>query len=223
MAEALTAIEVALAISSVVKGLYSYATSVKDAKQDIRRLTQELFALKSALEYFDLQSRHDIPADVRQQASEVLSLADETLKGVSTRLERAQSSRLRGAVVAATWPFKSGEMQKHIDSIERAKTWFVMVILQDGAETTRHVYDELKGLVQLVQEDIVERKTSEMTKETEILFKWLSPFDSSAQIAKAMKERAPGTGKWALREQFREWIEPQETKRPFLWISGKCE
>lgn len=54
------AVEVAVCITEVVKLLYNYINGVKDAKDDIRKLTQELFALKGALEHFSLHDEMGI-------------------------------------------------------------------------------------------------------------------------------------------------------------------
>lgn len=227
MAEAVTALEIGLAITSIIGGLFTYAKSVKNAKDDIRTLTQELLALKAALEHFDLHSRSDLPPSLRDQAVDVLALTSETLSGINARLDRGHTGKLRGAVEAVKWLFQSGEVKKHIDTIERAKSWFIMVILRDSSDATGQVVNELRSLVQLVEEDIMQRRESTLVKRTGELLRWLAPFDSRAQLEKAAKAKTPGTGQWVLQDQkIQMWMDPQqphELRKPFMWISGKCQ
>jgi hypothetical protein len=226
MAEALTALEIGLAITSIINGLFTYAKNVKNAKDDIRTITQELLALKAALDHFHLHSRADLPSTLQEQAVDVLALTAETLNGIKARLERSKTSKLRGAVEAAKWPFQSGEIRKHIETIERAKSWFIMVILRDSSDATGQVVEELRSLVALVELDIYERREANLVKETGKMLKWLAPFDSRAQLEKATKGKTPGTGRWVLEDKsIQSWMDPghDELKKPFIWISGKCK
>ncbi|KAK0388643.1 hypothetical protein NLU13_4886 [Sarocladium strictum] len=225
MAEVFTVLEAGLAISEIIKKLYTYARGVKNAKDDIRTLTQELLALKAALDHFDLHSRQDLAPDLRSQADDVLALTTETLNGITARLERTKTSRLRDAVESAKWPFQAGEVRKHIQTIDRAKSWFIMVILRDSSDATGEVVEELRSLVQLVEHDILERREASLVKETGKMLRWLAPFDSRAQLEKATRGKTPGTGRWVLEDKaIRAWMDPEsvgELHKPFVWISGK--
>lgn len=223
MAEILSAIEIGLAITGIINSLFTYARSVKHAKNDIHTLAQELLALKAALDHFDLHSRADLSPELSKQATDVLTLTSETLVAINARLERSGTSRLRSAVEAAKWPFQAGEVKKHIESIERAKSWFIMVILRDSTDATQRVVEELRGLVQLVERDIMDRKESELVKETSLLLRWLAPFDSRAQLEKVTREKTPGTGQWVLGQEFQTWLHMDNVDKPFVWISGMCK
>jgi Mg2+ and Co2+ transporter CorA len=220
MGEVLTALEVALCVSSVVKGLYEYVNSVKEAKDDIHRLTQELFTLKGALEHFAAHSDSGADTTVQTQVQEMLRMTQDTLEGLQGRLA-AHKSRFSRAMGRLTWPFKSGEVQKHVDSIERSKTWFIMVILRDSTDRTVLVYDEMKKLSAVISEDIIERQTSKMFRETEDLLKWLAPSDSEEQLAMAAKKRTRGTGQWFLSGDSEKWLHADKVEQPFMWITGK--
>jgi hypothetical protein len=123
MAEAVTALEIGLAITSIIGGLFTYAKSVKNAKDDIRTLTQELLALKAALEHFDLHSRSDLPPSLREQAVDVLALTSETLGGINARLDRANTGKLRGAVEVVKWPFQSGDTSRPSSVLSLGLSW----------------------------------------------------------------------------------------------------
>ncbi|CAM1511169.1 Fc.00g086820.m01.CDS01 [Cosmosporella sp. VM-42] len=220
MAEVLTAVEVALAITEVVKLLYGYISCVKDAKEDIQKLTQELFALKGALEHFDLDRRTEIDKNMQGQVDGMLEMTQDTLSSIQSRLRQPKSTM--GKIARSlSWPFKSGEIAKHLDSIERAKTWFIMVILKDSSTTTIAIYNEMKKLVEVLHEDIINKQTTKMMRETSEMLTWLAPVNAEEMLKKATKNKIPGTGRWFLDHAFSSWLEPKDVKQPFMWINGK--
>lgn len=222
MAVALTIIEVTLAVSSVVKALYDYSSSAKDAKDDIHKLAQELFALKGALEYFGMDEKSNVDDAMQDQIRDMLVMTKETIDGIQKRLD-VPTSGFRRTAKSLAWPFKSSEIEKHIDSIERAKTWFIMVILKDSSDTTLAVFDEVKKLTGAVHELTLEHRTSTMIKEADDLLMWLAPANTEKLLAQATESKSPGTGKWILDAEFACWLDPRDGKQPFTWITGKCK
>ncbi|KAF7556362.1 hypothetical protein G7046_g6312 [Stylonectria norvegica] len=220
MAEVLTAIEVALCITEVVQLLYKYISAAKDAKDDIRKITQELFALKGALEHFNLLERTEMAEGLHAQVEGMLQMTRDTLGSIQGRLERPKSG-FGKTIKTLSWPFKSSEISKHLSSIERSKTWFIMVMLRDSADTTMAIYDEMKRLAAVIHQDIVEKQTIAMMKETEELLMWLAPVNSKELLTKAAKDKIPETGRWMLDAKFSSWLDLPEAKQPFMWITGK--
>ncbi|KAK7422239.1 hypothetical protein QQX98_001762 [Neonectria punicea] len=201
MAEAVFgAIEIAAVITEVVKLLHTYINEVKDARDDVRKLTQELFALKGALEHFDIHRKADIEKN---------------------RLGKPRTTTFEKAAERLSWPFRNREIQKHLDTIERAKAWFVMVILKDSSETTLAVYDEVKALVQILHKDMIEKETTKMIQETDDILTWLAPVDVEEMLGKATQNKVAGTGQWVLDKTFFQWLEFPDIKQPMFWITGK--
>ncbi|KAF7546581.1 hypothetical protein G7Z17_g8338 [Cylindrodendrum hubeiense] len=193
------AVEVAVCITEVVKLIYNYVNGVKDAKDDIRKLTQELFALKGALEHFDLHGEMGIDNSMQTQVDSMLKMTQETLDSIQGRLGKPRSSTFGKATKSLSWPFKSREIQKHLDTIERAKTWFVMVILKDSSDITLAVYDEMKVLVEMLHQDIVDKQTRKMIQDTDDLLAWLAPVNVEEMLDKATQNKIPaGSGKTVL-------------------------
>ncbi|KAI9167209.1 LOW QUALITY PROTEIN: Vegetative incompatibility protein [Paramyrothecium foliicola] len=222
MAEVLTAIEVALCVSEVVKTLYDYGNNVKNAKDDIHALVRELFALKEALEHLDSQSGSEMEDSVQSQVQGMLRMTQDTLDDLEGRLSK-HKSRLGRAIGRLTWPFDSDEVQKHVEALERSKTWFIMVILKDTSDRTIMIYDEMKKLTSVIHEDILERQTSKMLQETEELLSWLAPSNAEENLALVSKNKVPGTGKWFLSGESADWLNAPKVDQPFIWITGKCE
>ncbi|KPM43638.1 hypothetical protein AK830_g2938 [Neonectria ditissima] len=222
MAEAVFgAIEIAVVITEVVKLLYTYTNEIKDARDDVRKLTQELFALKGALEHFDLHRKADIDKPMQLQVNSMLEMTQETLNSIQSRLGKPRTTTFGKAAESLSWPFRNREIQKHLDTIERAKAWFVMVILRDSSETTLAVYDQVKALVQILHQDMIEKQTTKMMQETNDLLTWLAPVDIEEMLSKATQNKVAGTGQWVLDKAFLEWLELPEVKQPVFWITGK--
>ncbi|KAH6895227.1 ankyrin repeat protein [Thelonectria olida] len=221
MAEvAFGALEAAVCITEIVKLLHSYITGVKEAKDDIRKLTQELFGLKGALEHFDLHDTH-IDKTIQPQVDGMLEMTQETLNDIQRRIGKPPSSGLGKVARSLSWPFKSGEIQKHVNTIERAKTWFIMIILKDTSETTLAIYDQVKALAEILHQDIIEKQATKMIQERDQLLEWLAPVNAQEMIKKAAQNKIPGTGRWIMDEAFSDWLELPDSKKPIVWITGK--
>jgi hypothetical protein len=223
-------LELTVAITDIVQGLYDYATAVKDAKDEIRRLTQELFALRGALEHFDLQRKSNAPSSASigrisdGQIEDVMSLTQQTLESIESTLKKPKS-KFGKVAQCLVWPFKVGDVEKYLASIERAKTWFIMVILNDSAHTIDKTYEEVKELMCVLHEDVIERKADAMIRETDELLSWLAPFDSVEELEEARKGRSPGTGQWIWDKHMIVWEECMSpaSGQPFIWIHGRCK
>ena len=226
MAEAVGVLEVAMAITAVVHNLYKYIAAVKDAKDEIRKLTQELLALKGALEHFDTQSKADLNAALDGEVRGMLKMVRETLGTIDRKLGgpvNGVGSSFARAVQTLKWPFRSGDVEKYLNTIERAKTWFIMVILRDSSDTTAAIYSEVQRLATMVHEDSIARKTDLMAMELQGLVQWLSPVDSAAELARAGQSRLAGTGKWIWDGHLTTWRDVDLIAWPVFWIVGKCK
>jgi hypothetical protein len=243
MAEVLIALEVAGCITEVVQGLYDYIAAVKGAKDEILRLTQELFALKGALEHFDAQTSKTtgdgdgdgdgeasgrLNPTVAAEVQGMLRMTRDTLDAIQKKLTAGLgpsgpgSSRLGRAVAVLKWPLRSDDVAKYLATLERAKTWFIMVIMRDANETVGAVYAEVQQLAGVVHEDVVSRKLEQMQLQAEEVVKWLSPCDSAEELARACVARVPGTGQWIWDGEFAEWEDGPKRTKPIYWITGKC-
>ncbi|KAI3553332.1 ankyrin repeat protein [Colletotrichum abscissum] len=221
MAEALTVIEVALCITEVVERLCKYISAVKSAKDDIRKLTQELLALKGAMDHFHAQNERSMDNPLQEQARAMLKMTQETLDAIRKKLGTPKTSSLGRAAQSLAWPFRQGDIEAYFATVERAKTWFIMVLMRDSLDTTASVLSEMQKLTALVHEDIIARKTDRMLEETADLLKWLSPVDSEDKLVSSRHNRAPGTGRWIVDKTFLEWQRSTSTDRPVFWITGR--
>ncbi|KAF6811649.1 ankyrin repeat protein [Colletotrichum sojae] len=221
MAEALTVIEVALCITEVFERLCAFISTVKSAKDDIRKLAQELFALRGALDHFDVQVQGASDTSLQEQVQSMLAMTQETLEAIAKKLGTPKSSKMGRAVQSLAWPFRTGDVEKYLATIERAKTWFIMVLMRDSLDTTTSVFAEMQQLTAVIHEDIIARKTDRMVSETSDLLRWLSPVDSREKLRHSVVDRVPGTGQWIHAGRLSVWERGGPTESPVFWIAGR--
>ncbi|GKT93342.1 ankyrin repeat protein [Colletotrichum tofieldiae] len=209
MAEVLSIVEVALCIAEVVERLCAFVSTVRGAKDDMRKLTQELLALKGALDYFGIQHKKTLDSSLHEQVHSMLSMTQETLDAIQLKLGTPKASSVGRAVQSLTWPFR------------RAKTWFIMVLMRDSLDVTLSVFVEMQKLTALVHEEIIARRTDRMLDETAGLLKWLSPVNSEDKLVSSRQDRAPGTGNWIRDASYLAWQRGGPTQRPIYWITGR--
>lgn len=216
-------IEVALCITEVVERLYTFISTVKSAKDDIRKLTQELFALRGALDHFHAQAKVESDFYLQEQAQSMLGMTQETLEAIAKKLGTPKTSKMGRAVQSLAWPFRAGDVEKYLATIERSKTWFIMVLMRDSLDTTASVFTEMQNLTAVIHEDIIARKTDRMLSETSDLLKWLSPVDSREKLRESVVDRLPGTGQWIHAGRLSVWERGSPTQWPVFWITGRCK
>ncbi|KAK1991211.1 ankyrin repeat protein [Colletotrichum falcatum] len=221
MAEVLTVVEVVLCITEVVERLCVYVSTVKSAKDDIRRLTQELLALRGAMDYFDAQNKKNADSPLHRQAHSMLTMTKETLDAVQRKLGSPKDSSVARAVQTLTWPFRADDIDKYLGTLERAKTWFIMVLMQDSLDATSSVLADMQKLTALIHDEIITRNTERMLQDTADLLKWLSPVDSEDKLASSRQDRAAGTGNWILDSSYLTWQKGDPVQQPIFWITGR--
>ena len=96
----------ATTVLTVAVQLHTYVSAVKDAKEDIRRLSLELLALKGALDHFEACSQNDDrPSSSKPDVGGMVKMTHEIVASIKKELGSEASSRLGRAYKALTWPF----------------------------------------------------------------------------------------------------------------------
>lgn len=210
-----------------MSSLYEYSSAVKDSKDDIRRLTQEVFALKGALEHIStntrlyLSGKRSDDSERSVQNERMLKVASETMQNIQKRLGEPRN-KVEKTKQALKWPFTKKEIEKYIAAVERCKTWFIMVSMNDAAEKTAEIYANVQQIVATVHEEVISRKTNAIEEETEETIKWLAPVRSEEEHLSTLRQRVPGTGKWFFDDAFGQWLTEPGAVKPVFWVIGKC-
>jgi hypothetical protein len=223
MADPLSIAGLAVSLLQVSSVLYGYVSSVKNVKDDVRRLSQEMFALKGTLDQMSAlqNSSTRLVADTSQMEAIIL-MTSETLAAINKRIAR-RTTGIGKSVQALTWPFHKGDVDKYVATLERAKTWFMMTLMQDSTDQISAVYTEVRRLSDMVHEDIISRQLDRMTTEAAGTIRSLSPVNPADDHLRIRRDLAPGTGKWFIDKAFDAWVEGSESSRPMLWVKGKCK
>jgi hypothetical protein len=226
MADPLSIIGLAITLVQVAASLYSYGTTISTRKEEIRRLLFECYALKGVLDSIPGSSGKSISRDARAVDEEtwnsMASMTQDTLLAIQRRLQEPKG-RLSAAKNALVWPFAKGDIDKYVVSLERSKSWFLMVMMNDVSDLTQNLYFDMKSLSEAIHEDILERKADKMQKDTEDIMLWLAPSRSDEEHAKFSRLRAPGSGEWFFDTRFHGWLNNPTNEQRFLWVTGKCK
>ena len=118
MAEPISLVGLVVTIVDVSHTLYEYVVAVKQAKNDIRRLSQELFAIKGTLDQFLIIQKLEDEGSQTDELGEMGKFTHETLNTIHKRLEK-RKSKFGQAIQALAWPFNQSEVDKLVQALER--------------------------------------------------------------------------------------------------------
>ncbi|KAH1897478.1 hypothetical protein KXV31_002331 [Aspergillus fumigatus] len=164
----------------------------------------ELSALKAILE--QMQADHSDEKGVQAGASsssfqDALLKANTVLEEILDDLQRRTTRQSRLAKLG--WPSKKGDLEGSIAQLERLKTYFILVILNDRSVAEKETAHSIDAV-----------KTNEKTKT------WICAVDFGSMHRKARSLCQPGTGAWFIQGPLRSWIAP-EGKCRMLSLEGK--
>lgn len=218
MSDPLSIAGLVLSITGLVSSLQSYFESVRSVRDDIRRLSHELFALKGVFEF--VQSLPHPQPGISAQLKAVVAGTDSTLTLLSSELKPALLKK-RSPFESLAWPFRKPDVDKHVTTLERAKTLVIMLVMGDTAELVSAVQQELAHLSEIVEGDIAHRRGEAVSREIDDLISKLAKTDPSKDQLRIEQSRTPGTGEWFFDDEFRTWAFGHG-KQPLWWITGKC-
>lgn len=132
MADPLSIAGLLLQAIEIAGKVYDFAKQVKDAKSEIRELFGELFALKAVFEQMRIERIADSslksdtsPSPFRDALLKANTVLEEILEDLMSRsLRQSRLSRLG-------WPGRKASLQGSIAQLERLKTYFILVIMND--------------------------------------------------------------------------------------------
>ena len=226
MADPLSIVGLMSTIGQVTTQLCSYGAAVNGSKAEMKNLVVEVFALKGVLEAITAK-QDDIVSEAHHTVDDKIwgamaEMTRETLLAVQRHLKEPRG-KVDAAKKALSWPFTKLETDKYVATLERAKSWFLMVIMKETSDVTNKLYSEMLDLSNRIHDDLGERKAERQLKEDSELLRWLAPARSEEDHFKFNKLRAPGSGEWFFDETFNAWIDPGVKTKRMLWVTGKCK
>ena len=223
MSDPISIVGLVIAVTQVIRNLYDYGKSVKDAQSDISRLVAELLALKGVLENLQemFSEKNEGQSNNPTLSLEFQNLATSSLNILET-LEKqleAQRSKLKRAMQALKWPFDESEMERQMRRLERVKSSFILIVMTGNVLDSQDILSTIKQLDLDLQEDRERAAREKLEESNRQLLQWLAPSSSTWIHSKACDAHYPETGRW-FQERFEQWISNSKPTSSILWLSG---
>lgn len=220
-------------VSNVLSCVINYAKAVQGAKADMRKLSEELFALKGILEHLSTGLGDNTPKSEeetepespgpfdRDVMSRVLFTANEFLQTLLQELEEP-ATKFKKLKQKLEWPFTQDQVNAHLVRLERVKSWLILVITADTAAAEKDLYQEITSLSRNLKEDLRIREQERVQRDNEALFKWIAPVSPADSHLRASNGRRTGTGQWFTKTHLKEWLRSPLHEKRILYLVGKC-
>lgn len=213
---------------ALISTLYEYRASVKSASADAARIISELNGLRGVLESLlqavEKESGNVSGGDVsgsRLATFQALAKPVGELEHCNADLEAVNlklggdgagsASGWRKVKRALEWPFKEKDVEKLLQSVQRAKSTMHLALWADQTALTLEIHEGVGNLTrQFVASSLDERKRR--------VRDWLAAPDPFPNHLVARKKRQPMTGNWFLEgEVYGTWV---FSPKSFLWLYG---
>jgi hypothetical protein len=212
---------------TVISALYEYRNGVKSASGDAARIITELNSLRSILEsLLQAVEKEDAASSSGAGGSRLanfqmlthpngeLKRCQADLEAVSGKLGSEEPGSLFGwkkVRQALVWPFKEKDVEKLLQSVQRAKSTMQFALSTDQTVLTLEIHKEVSSLTQHFA-------VSSLDQLRRGIRDWLAAPDPFPNHAAARKKRQPLTGDWFLGgEMYMSW---RSSPRSFLWLYG---
>lgn len=213
-------------VSHVLSSLIRYAKTVQTAKSEVRKLSEELFALKGILEHLTAQI-NDIPkweeSDTspfdRDVMSRVLHTTNEFLQSLLMDLETAET-KFKRLKQTLKWPFTQTQVSEHLIRLERVKSWLILVLMADHNSVDREMQHEIRDLTNTLKADLQIRAQERNQFLNRELLQWIAPVSPENSHLRASKRHRNGTGRWFVDGHLKTFLNQDENRAFFLL--GKC-
>lgn len=133
MADPVSITSLILEVSKILSSLVAYAKSVQGAMSEMRKLSEELFALKGILGHLSLEIGIDVQTG--QQAGSVSSFNSEALTRVlqttneflQSLLHDLRATKFKRLKQKLEWHFTQEQVNSYLAQLERVKSWLILV------------------------------------------------------------------------------------------------
>ncbi|KAJ5594186.1 uncharacterized protein N7459_000394 [Penicillium hispanicum] len=218
-------------VSHILSSLISYAKAVQGAKSEMRKMSEELFALKGILEHLsttqtlpdspkselDLDSPSPFDRDVMAR---ILHTTNEFLQSLLSDLE-IPANKFKRLKQKLQWPFTQEQVNEHLDRLERVKSWLILVLTADHVAADRDLQREMSGLASSLRDDLQMRQEERNQVANKELFEWMAPVSPASLHLQASKVHRIGTGRWLMDGHLKKWLQDQDEQRRMLVLVGK--
>lgn len=213
-------------VSHVLSSLIRYGKAVQTAKSEVRKLSEELFALKGILEHLaahstDIAKWEESETSLfdRDVMARVLHTTNEFLQSLLVDLETSET-KFKRLKQALKWPFTQTQVIDHLARLERVKSWLILVLMADHNSVDREMQHEIRDLTNTLKEDLHIRAQERNQFLNRELLQWIAPVNPESSHLRASKRHRNGTGRWFVDGYLKMFLNQEENRSFFLL--GKC-
>lgn len=223
-----------LDVSHVLASVINYAKAVKSAKPEIRKMSEELFALKGILEHLSAQSsgetskyehieyESETPSRFDQNTLDrVLRQTNDFLQSLLKDLEPPES-HFQKLKQKLEWPMSKEDFDKHLVALERVKSWLILVLMADSATVDREIQHDIKSLARSMSEELRIRDEERTQQANRELYQWIAPVNPGDSHLRVSKGRPIISGKWFVSGALKHWLRYENNER-IMFLVGKCK
>lgn len=230
MADPVSITGLILDVSRILSSLINYAKTVQGAKSDMRKLSEEIFALKGILEHLSSEMPRGMlkwlqpePANPyhREVMARVMHTTNEFLQSLLKDLEPPET-KFKQLKQKLKWPFTQDEVNAHLAQLERVKSWLMLVLTSDHLSVQQEMQKDMKDLAKSLRDDLRIRNQERVEMANRELFEWLAPVSPANIHLQASKGQKVGTGKWFTDGHFKSWVRSKCDDERILFLIGKC-
>ena len=227
-----TAIGLVASLQQLIIGAWSVGQDAAHAKDEMRRLSIELSALKATLEHIQLilsYSKQDDDAEdgdsvlkttnySTPEFAEMLRSTEEVLSKLRDRLQ-PKTHGIKKAWQRLTWHFEKSEVEEYMKRLERAKSWFTLASTSDNVMVCRESFLSIRNIEQTLQSQQVRQAEDDFAEMRASVEKLLAPYDPQTIFREALDGFQDGTGKWLLDDICQDWM--KGNRSPLMWLRAK--
>lgn len=213
MADPISIIGLVGKASDLLIRLYDYVQTVRSAKKEVYELYTEILALKGILEQIDQRQQAAQGVNAATPALQWSQQYKDTLVATKALLHSMLedlTSRKESKLASLTWVRHKSSVQEQTTKVERAKSFFVLVLMNDASVSQQDVVALIKDISTSLAINRREKEGREQEKLYDRIRAWLAPFNPESFHAKAGARQQPGTGSWFLNGPFSMWLNSRD-------------
>lgn len=131
MADPVSVVGLVLEVGRAAQTVLSYALEAKDASRDINSLLTELLAVKGLLDQLQSDRQQKGANFESPEFAELLQSGVQVIRNLERDFE-PPASKIRGVLRQLKWPLKKEDVRKHIERLERLKTYCLLVLVRQS-------------------------------------------------------------------------------------------
>ncbi|KAJ6157789.1 hypothetical protein N7470_005381 [Penicillium chermesinum] len=232
MADPISITGLIIDVSHILASIIQYAKTVKSAKAEIRKLSEELFALKGILEHLAAQSSGETSKFEhveyesetssgfdRSTLDRVLQQTNEFLQSILKDLEPPES-KFQKIKQKLEWPMSKEDVSTHLVTLERVKSWLILVLMADSAAVERDIQQDIRSLARSMSEDLRIRDEERTQQTNRELYRWIAPVSPGDTHLRVSRGRPVISGKWFITGKLKHWLR-YENQEKIFYLVGK--